>query len=98
MLQSGRLGASLIYYKVVVGARVRTVTKYWFGREFRLLQSGGYGARVVTCVASQYNNFYMGFGPDMKVIQSRRKTLKVGISVVIFAVSTGDLTTCDDTD
>ena len=40
----------------------------------------------------------MGSGPDTKVVQSRRKILKVGISAVVFAVSIGDLTTCDDTD
>ena len=40
----------------------------------------------------------MGSDPDTKVVQSRRKILKVGISAVIFTVSIGELTTHDDTD
>ena len=40
----------------------------------------------------------MGSGSDTKVVQSRIKILKVGISAVIFAVSIGELATHDNTD
>ena len=43
MLQSSGFGASLGYYKVVVW--VWATTKWRFGREFGLLQSGGLAGR-----------------------------------------------------
>ena len=68
-------GASLGRYKVVVWARVWTTTKWWFGREFGLLQSGGLGASL-GCQK-------WWFGRELGLLQSGGLSVSLGCHKVV---------------